>query len=495
MAFERQSLVFPQVAQTGDLSSLAQRLGAIRQASQTTFSVVSDIARSQKEAATIAKNAATKAYEGAVSNDILEGVERIKAESFSEAEFNAKITEFRAGVFSDIPPESLQRLTTVFDNIATRSRIGLQAADIEQINQENKVLAEQGISGFRRQATKAAFAGDLETVEFARDNLVNLLDNPSFTPSEIADTIRELDRELDEQQVLGTIDALYTEDPEKALLAISVFQNSKDLDMEPDEQKRITALAYQMVSNRTKLAENIEKIEDDENEARIKKNEEDLSIKARAGELSEVEFIQALRDRDIDANAGDRIRQRMNKPSTVRDNPNVILDIERQFPELSTGELEILLDNAVDDGSLTAATVGRFQRAVITRDEKSEDEQIRITRNLLTGFLKEQNQFSALFDPSKERRLASGLAQYNERTAAGEEPNTVFLDILNQSSEQNELILRTLPALRFGSPDNLDDAETQTTNAFTNNQLTREEANRQLELIETMRALKLRFTK
>ena len=488
MAFEKQPLVLPQVAQTGDLGSLAQRLGAFRQASQTAFSVVSDIKGRQN-------NAATKAYEGAVSNDILEGVERIKAESFSEAEFNVKVTEFKAGVMTDIPPEFQGQFATLFDNIETRSRIELHAADTEQANEENKVLAEQGISAFRRQATKAAFAGDLETVEFSRNGLINLLDNPRFTASEIGDSIRELDKELDEQQVLGAVDALYTDDPRKALLAISVFQNDKDLDIEPDEQKRITALAYQSVLNRTKLSENLERIEDDDNEARIKKNEEDLSIKAYSGELSEVEFIQSLRNRDIDAAAGDRVRKRMNKPSTVRDNPNVILDIERQFPDLTTGEIEILIDTAVDDGNITAATAGRFQRAVITRDEKAEDEQTRITRGLLTGFLREQNQFSSLLDPTKERRLASGLAQYNERTVAGEEPNTVFLDILNQSSDQNELILRTLPALRFGSPENLDDAETQTTNAFTNNQLTREEANRQLELIETMRALKLKFTK
>jgi len=485
---ERQPLVLPQITQAGDLGSLAQRLGAFRQASQAVFNVAADVAIRQK-------NATTKAYEGAVSNDILEGVERIKAESFSEAEFNAKITEFRAGVFTDIPPNFQGQFTTLFDNIETRSRIDLQAADIEKTNEENKVLAEQGIGAFRRQATKAAFSGDLETVEFARDGLINLLDNPRFTPSEIGDSIRELDKELDEQQVLGTIDALYTDDPRSALLAISVFQNSKDLDIEPDEQKRITALAYQGVLNRTKLSENIEKVEDDDNETRIKANEEDLSIKAYSGELTEVEFVQSLRNRDIDAAAADRVRKRMNKPSTVRDNPNVILDIERQFPDLATGELEILIDNAVDDGEMTAATAARFQRSVIARDEKVEDEQTRITRGLLTGFLKEQNQFSSLFDPSKERRLASGLAQYNERTAAGEEPNTVFLDILNQSSEQNELILRTLPPLRFGAPDNLDDAETQTTNAFTNKQLTREEANRQLELIDTMRALNLRFTK
>lgn len=489
--FQRQPLVTSQVAQTSDLSSLAQRLGAFRQVAQGVFNVVSDIKSRQN-------SAEVKAYEGAVSNDILEGVERIKAESFSEAEFNVKVTEFKAGVMTDIPPEFQAQFTTLFDNIETRSRIELHASDTEKTNEENKVLAEQGISAFRRQATKAAFAGDFETVEFARDGLINLLDNPRFTPSEIGDSIRELDKELDEQQVLGAVDALYTDDPRKALLAISVFQNEKNLDIEPDEQKRITALAYQSILNRTKLSENLEKIEDDDNEAQIKANEEDLSIKAYSGELSEVEFIQSLRDRDIDAAAGDRVRKRMNKPSTVRDNPNVILDIERQFPDLTTAELEVLIDNAVDDGNMTSGTASRLQRAVVARDETTEDDVIRNTRALLKGFLKKQSDFgipSLSFDTNAAQREAAGLAQYNERTAAGEEPNAVLLDILNQSSRENELILNRLPTLRFGSPDNLDDAETQTANAFTNKQLTREEANRQLELIETMRALKLKFTK
>ncbi len=521
--FQRQSFLTPQVARTDDLSSLAQRLGAVRGISSQVSSIVAPIARRRsfargageavqefdEEGRPIAptlrtaftasgrgfNEASLKAYQGALSNDILEGVERIKAESFTEAEFNKKVGEFRSGVMTDVPPQFQGQFLTLFDNIATRGRIELQGVDVERANQENKVLAQQGLTALGRQAAKAAFNGDTATLEFARDSFIDLLDNPRFTPNEIAESLLELDKELDEQQVLGTVDSLYTDDPRNAFIAISAFSNAKDLDISPDEQKRITALAYQGVMNRTKISEQTEKIEDDESEARIKSNEEDLSVKAYGDELSEVEFLQAIRNRDIDATAVDRIRKRMNSISTVRDNPNVLLDIERQFPDLTTGELEVLIDNAVDDGNMTSATASRLQRNVIVRDKTAEDEQVRITRNLLRGFLTEQSALTSIFDRSKERRLASGMAQYNERTAAGEEPNVVFLDILNQSSDQNELILRTLPPLRFGSPDNLDDSEAQTTNAFTTGVISREEANRQLELIKTMRGLKLKLTK
>ena len=521
--FQRQSFLTPQVAQTQDLSSLAQRLGAVKQVSSSVFDVVAPIAgeRARRLGAEQAEQefdeegrpiapalrsgitaagrgfneASIKAYQGALSNDILEGVERIKAESFTEAEFSKKVGEFKAGVMTDVPPQFQGQFLTLFDNIATRGRIELQGVDVERANQENKVLAQQGLTGFSRQATKAAFNGDLETLEFARDSFIDLLDNPRFTPSEIAESILELDKELDEQQVLGTVDSLYTDDPRKAFIAISAFSNNKDLDIAPDEQKRITALAYQGVMNRTKISEQTEKIEDDDNEARIKANEEDLSVKAYSDELSEVEFLQSIRDRDIDPEAADRIRKRMNNVSAVKDNANVLLDIERDFYDLTTEEIELRIDNGVEDGDLTSSTASRLQRNLITRDKATEDEQTTITRNLLRGFLTEQSALSSVFDKGKERRLASGLAQYNERTAAGEEPNTVFLDILNQSSEQNELILRTLPSLRFGSPENLDDSETQVTNAFNSQEITREEANRQLELIKTMRGLKLRFTK
>lgn len=492
--FQRQALSVPQVAQTGDLSSLAQRLGAARQASGTAFNVVAGIAQEEQRVRSVEAQAAAKAFQGSMSNDILEGVSRIKAESNTEEEFNAKVTGFKEGLATDVPPEFSQDFELLFDNVSTRARIELNSIDVDRQQAEDKVMAQQGIDSFRKEATKAAFSGDLETLEFSRNGILSLLDNPSFTPSEIGDTLRELDAELDEQQVLGTVDSLYNEDPRKALIAISTFQNSKDLPLEPDEQKRITALAYQGVLNRTKLSESLEKIEDDDNEAFILANEKDLSVKAFSGELSEPEFLNALKDRRIDAAAADRIRKRMNNVSAVKDNPNVLLDIERQFPDLSSGELEVLLDNAVTDGNLTTATVSRLQRNINQRDKTEEDADIKNNRDLLKGFLTEQGIFTA-FDPGKEKRLAAGMAQYNERTLAGEDPNAVVLDVLNQNTEQNELVLRTLPKLRFGTAEDLGGSRVQVVNAADNGTITDEEAERQLKLIQTMEGLKLRFTK
>ena len=491
--FQRQALSVPQVAQTNDLGSLAQRLNAFTGLASAGVNLIGGEIRERQAAETVESKAAAKAFQGSMSNDILEGISRIKAESNTEEEFNAKVTGFKEGLATDIPPEFSQDFESLFDNVSTRARIELNGIDVDRQQAEDKVLAQQGIDSFRKEATKAAFAGDLETLELSRNGVISLLDNPSFTPSEIGDTLRELDAELDEQQVLGTVDNFYNEDPRKALIAISTFQNSKDLPLEPDEQKRITALAYQGVLNRTKLSEQIEKIGDDENKAFILANEQDLSVKAFSGELSEPEFLNALKDRRIDASAADRIRKRMNNVSAVKDNPNVILDIERRFPDMSSAEIEVELDNGIKDGNITLATASRFQRNVNQRDKTEEDADIKNNRALLKGFLTEQGIFSA-FDPGKEKRLAAGMALYNERTLAGEDPNEVVLDVLNQNTKQNELVLRTLPKLRFGTAENLPDSKIQVVNAEADGTITEEEAERQLKLIQTMEGLKLRFT-
>lgn len=484
--FQRQSFITPRVAQTGDLASLSLRLRAISNvvSSAATFQSQLDFRGRQNQ------QAAVKAYQGSVSNDILEGVSRIQAESFTEAEFNKKVGEFRTGMFTDVPPEFQDQFTQIFDNIETRSRIQLQGADVERVNEENKVLTQQGLTGFSKQATKAAFGGDLATLEFSRDNFISLLDNPRFTASEIGEFIQELDKELEEQLVLGKIDSLYTEDPRKALIAISAFSESKDLDMEPDEQKRITALAWANVNNRTKQAEAVTKIADDETEARIKANEEDLSAKAYAGELTEVEFIQAIRDRDIDAKAADRVRKRMNNATAVRDNPDALIEFRATIADLSPIEAELQLDVMIDNGLLTGGTAAGLLKEVQIRDQKEEDQAIKIERDLLKQIVKPlTGPGSALLDPQAEAKSAFAMAEFNRRAAEGEDPTAVREEIMGIFANGNQILSRNLPPLRFGTIDNLQEAETLVLQAREKLEITEEEGERQLELIRIMSTL------
>ena len=124
--FQRQALSVPQVAQTGDLSSLAQRLGAARQASGTAFNVVAGIAQEEQRVRSVEAQAAAKAFQGSMSNDILEGVSRIKAESNTEEEFNAKVTGFKEGLATDVPPEFSQDFELLFDNSHQDGLIDIQ---------------------------------------------------------------------------------------------------------------------------------------------------------------------------------------------------------------------------------------------------------------------------------------------------------------------------------------------------------------------------------
>ena len=433
-----------------------------------------------------------KAYGASVQNDVTENISRIKTENSTDPQaFQKAIDGYKVGLLGEVADPIKPSVIQLFDRLETRARIGVNADFRTRTNEENRALIDQAQTGFTDEAMSSIFNGDIVAFETARESFVSSLDNPLFSPGEVLDRIQAFDDTADESQFLGAIDQRYDEDPRLALKALSDFQNTnpENLDMSPQRQAELVAKGFSSVLNRTKLSEQIETIGDDEVERSQKAAEADLTAKAYSSTLSNAELIDAVNKRLITPSAADRLRKRMNNVVTIKDDPNFVLNFERDLPDLITSEAEAQLDAGVANGQLTASTAGRLQRALATRDQTEEDDLIKINRDLLKGFVTEQG-FLSKFDPQKEKRAAASMADYNIRVAAGENPNEVLLDIIDNGSRNNEIVLRTLPQLRFGSVDNLDQAETDVLQANERGEIDEIQAERELELIRDMRVLK-----
>ena len=137
-----------------------------------------------------------------------------------------------------------------------------------------------------------------------------------------------------------------------------------------------------------------------------------------------------------------------------------------------------------------------MQKSLNARDEKEEDLEINNNRDLLKTLVKPLTGPGATFlDPTSEARSGFALAEYNRRTAEGENPTDVLNDVLEASNKSNEIILRGLPALKFGKVEDLTDAKSRVLDALDNGIINNTEAEKQLGLIQTMEQLKLGTTK
>jgi len=210
--FERRSFVTPQVAQTSDLTSLAQRLGQTRQLAGQAFSTIAPIAGERarrlgagqavqefdEEGRPIApelrstftaagrgfNQAAIKGYQGAITNDIVETVSRIENESATEDEFNTKIVEVKSGLFTDIPPEFQSGFAALFDDMTLKARLRLNKGDIALQRSEDRENTLAGVESLQSELLKDVRGGDEIGALTKLQAMEDLLDGSELPESE-----------------------------------------------------------------------------------------------------------------------------------------------------------------------------------------------------------------------------------------------------------------------------------------------------------------------
>ena len=104
--------------------------------------------------------------------------------------------------------------------------------------------------------------------------------------------------------------------------------------------------------------------------------------------------------------------------------------------------------------------------------------------------LRKQNAFTSQFSTEAEKTLGAGLFKFDQLIAEGVAPMEARTQVQAEANDSASLIMSTFPDLRFGSKDNLDGAEGQLLQAVDEGRIGSAEAEKQAQLIESMRSAK-----
>ena len=440
--------------------------------------------------------ASVKAYQAAVQNDAMESVSRIEDENPDNPEaFQAAMDGFKEGFLGGIEQSVRPNIISLLDNLESAARINVNSAFRTRVNEESKVKLEKTQAKFKDLATAKQFEGDLIGAEAARILYLDSLDNPLLTPTEKAESMIALDKDLDDAQFLGGIDKLNDENPELALAAISNFENADPttLGISPERQAELAAKGIASIGFKAKIAEALETQGDDERKRLQIETASDLSVDAFEGSLTLPSIISALDKRQITSTQADQLIKRMNSTYSNKDNANTVVELQRNLPSLSKVENELAINNAINDGSITASTANALQKAVNSTAKTEEDQRVSIKRNLLVSLTKPlTGPASAWLDPGGEARAGFAIAEFNERVLNGEDFGTVFNEVLAASTQGDMLALRNIPELKIGSRNDTAAARKLVTQSFSRGEITRDEANVQLTITRMIDSLKLR---
>jgi len=268
------------------------------------------------------------------------------------------------------------------------------------------------------------------------------------------------------------------QDPEATKAIFESGGYSLPEDVKPDYQKKINAAVE---AERKEIITRAEKLEAQQ-EKFMKQAQDDLEIDFRESminnTLTEKDILAAGQRRKLSPGQVKSLLSDLSKEDKVNSDPEEYDNTLRRVLDGQATTNQILNNPDLaprDKKTFTSmVTTGKDNRR--SEDEKSITASIRpfiISTGPLAQFVKQDEQIL----------YQSAIEEMNERLDAGESPASIKVDLIER---YNRVPISTeqLPALKFGSTDNLALAKTILVKKFQAGEITETTANREAELIE-----------